>query len=195
LLTVLFNNFTRSKRAIYLYRFKSSFATSRRSWRVFGGHHGIRISRVDDDSRRSTSSTLASISSIDHGQRQLLAFEYIRQRRLPSQKPFWNGIITLKLLRKRVSSPSLSVSNFNSGGSWGLNKPLQCCRQKYDTSFAAVGVRHSVEPARWHRRGFRAYWHWKSRRIGGRPRVDAEVRALIRRMNRENPLPPCGLIK
>jgi hypothetical protein len=40
----------------------------------------------------------------------------------------------------------------------------------------------------WHRRGFRAYWRWKSRHIGGRPRIDAEVRALIRRMNRENPL-------
>ena len=25
---------------------------------------------------------------------------------------------------------------------------------------------------RWHRRGFRAYWHWKSRRAGGRPKID-----------------------
>src|SRR5260370_39432516 len=41
---------------------------------------------------------------------------------------------------------------------------------------------------RWHRRGFRAYWHWKSRHVGGRPRVDSEIRALIRRMSRENPL-------
>jgi hypothetical protein len=24
---------------------------------------------------------------------------------------------------------------------------------------------------RWHRRGFRAYWRWKSRRCGGRPRM------------------------
>lgn len=40
----------------------------------------------------------------------------------------------------------------------------------------------------WHRRGFRAYWHWKSGRRGGRPRIDREVRALIRRMSRENPL-------
>jgi hypothetical protein len=39
---------------------------------------------------------------------------------------------------------------------------------------------------RWHRRGFRAYWRWKFRHIGGRPRIDAEARALIRRMNREN---------
>jgi len=41
---------------------------------------------------------------------------------------------------------------------------------------------------RWHRRGFRVYWRWRSRRVGGRPRIDAEIRALIRRMNRENPL-------
>ena len=41
---------------------------------------------------------------------------------------------------------------------------------------------------RWHRRGFRAYWHWKSRRVGGRPKIDREIRDLIRRMNRENPL-------
>ena len=40
----------------------------------------------------------------------------------------------------------------------------------------------------WHRRGFRAYWRWKSRRRGGRPRIDREIRDLIRRMNKENPL-------
>lgn len=40
----------------------------------------------------------------------------------------------------------------------------------------------------WHRRGFRAYWRWKSWRRGGRPRIDRELRELIRRMSRENPL-------
>jgi hypothetical protein len=40
----------------------------------------------------------------------------------------------------------------------------------------------------WHRRGFRPYWRWKSRHVGGRPRVDSEMRGLIRRMSRENPL-------
>jgi len=40
----------------------------------------------------------------------------------------------------------------------------------------------------WHRRGFRAYWRWKSARRGGRPRIGREVRDLIRRMSRENPL-------
>ena len=41
---------------------------------------------------------------------------------------------------------------------------------------------------RWHRRGFRAYWHWRSRRLGGRPRINREIRDLIWRMSRENPL-------
>jgi hypothetical protein len=41
---------------------------------------------------------------------------------------------------------------------------------------------------RWHRAGFLSYWRWKSRPLGGRPRVDTELRALIRRMNVENPL-------
>jgi transposase InsO family protein len=40
---------------------------------------------------------------------------------------------------------------------------------------------------RWHRRGFRAYWRWKSWRRAGRPRIDRGLRALIRRMSRENP--------
>ena len=39
----------------------------------------------------------------------------------------------------------------------------------------------------WHRKGFRLYWTWKSRNRGGRPRIDREIRMLIRRMARENP--------
>ena len=32
---------------------------------------------------------------------------------------------------------------------------------------------------RWHRQGFRYYWRWKSRAKPGRPKLDAEVIALI----------------
>ncbi len=39
-----------------------------------------------------------------------------------------------------------------------------------------------------HQASFRRYWRWKSRSFGGRPRVDAELRALIRRMSVENRL-------
>jgi transposase InsO family protein len=41
---------------------------------------------------------------------------------------------------------------------------------------------------RWHRLGFRCYWHWKSRPRGGRPQIETDLRALIRRMSIENPL-------
>ncbi len=41
---------------------------------------------------------------------------------------------------------------------------------------------------RWHRAGFRRYWRWKSRPLGGRPQIDAELRVLIRRMSVDNPL-------
>jgi hypothetical protein len=41
---------------------------------------------------------------------------------------------------------------------------------------------------RGHRAGFRCYWHWKSRPPGGRPRIETELRVLIRRMSVENPL-------
>jgi len=44
---------------------------------------------------------------------------------------------------------------------------------------------HPDTVVRWHREGFRRYWAWKSRRVG-RPRVDTELRSLIRRMQREN---------
>src|SRR3981189_2582865 len=38
----------------------------------------------------------------------------------------------------------------------------------------------------WHRAGFRRYWRWKSRRRGGRPQIETELRALIRQMSTEN---------
>jgi transposase InsO family protein len=54
-----------------------------------------------------------------------------------------------------------------------------------------LGLARVVEPAtilRWHRAGFRTYWGWKSRGRAGRPRIERELRDLIRRMNTENPL-------
>ena len=41
---------------------------------------------------------------------------------------------------------------------------------------------------RWHRAGFRAYWRWKSGTRPGRPPVSRELRELIHRMSKENPL-------
>jgi len=40
---------------------------------------------------------------------------------------------------------------------------------------------------RWHQLGFKLYWRWKSRtRKLGRPKIDEELRQLIRQMSREN---------
>jgi putative transposase len=53
-------------------------------------------------------------------------------------------------------------------------------------------VLHFVRPETvigWHRRGFRLFWTWKSRRTG-RPGVPKDVRALIRELSTANPL--CG---
>ena len=38
----------------------------------------------------------------------------------------------------------------------------------------------------WQRAGFRRYWGWRSRPRGGRPKLNEEIRALIRRMLVEN---------
>ena len=41
---------------------------------------------------------------------------------------------------------------------------------------------------RWHRAGFRGYWRWKCGSRVGRPQIEIDLRALIRRMSIENPL-------
>jgi putative transposase len=48
-----------------------------------------------------------------------------------------------------------------------------------------------VKPATvvaWHRRGFRLFWTWKSRRRTGRPSTPADIRTLIRTRSDANPL-------
>lgn len=49
---------------------------------------------------------------------------------------------------------------------------------------------HFVQPAtviRWHRQGFKYYWTWKCRHKG-RPKIDRELRQLIRKISQSNPL-------
>jgi transposase InsO family protein len=41
---------------------------------------------------------------------------------------------------------------------------------------------------RWHREAWRLFWRWRSRSQGGRPRLSAEARELIRRISHANPL-------
>jgi transposase InsO family protein len=60
----------------------------------------------------------------------------------------------------------------------------RCCPRILD----AITIVRPETVVRWHRMGFVAYWRWKSRPLGGRPRIAKEVRDLIRRMSLENPL-------
>jgi len=53
----------------------------------------------------------------------------------------------------------------------------------------AVTIVRPETIVRWHRAGFRAFWHWKSRAKGaGKPQAPIEVRQLIRDMSLANPL-------
>ena len=46
----------------------------------------------------------------------------------------------------------------------------------------------ALRPVRWHRAGFRRYWRSEIPFPGGRPQIDADLRAPIRRMSVDNPL-------
>jgi hypothetical protein len=60
--------------------------------------------------------------------------------------------------------------------------------RRYPRILDAVTIVRPETVVRWHRMGFAAYWRWKSRPLGGRPRIGKEVRDLIRRISFENPL-------
>src|SRR5450631_4431935 len=50
----------------------------------------------------------------------------------------------------------------------------------YPRILDAITILRPETIVRWHRKGFAAFWRWKSRPLGGRPQVDKEVRDLIR---------------
>ena len=56
----------------------------------------------------------------------------------------------------------------------------------FPTILKVVTIIQPETLVRWHRVGFRRYWCWKSRRRGGRPQIETELRALIRQMSTEN---------
>jgi hypothetical protein len=63
--------------------------------------------------------------------------------------------------------------------------------QMYRSFPLILEVTTIVQPetlVRWHRAGFRRYWRWKSNSRGGRPPIEAKLRALIRQMSTENQL-------
>src|ERR1700674_3784206 len=77
------------------------------------------------------------------------------------------------------------------GRAWLTNNDRWFFIQLYRWFPSILQVLTIIRPetlVRWHRAGFRCYWRWKSRPLGGRPQIDTELRGLIRRMNVENPL-------
>ena len=56
------------------------------------------------------------------------------------------------------------------------------------TTLEALTVVRPETVIGWHRAGFRAYWRWKSRPCGGRPKKPLQIRQLIRDMSIANPL-------
>src|SRR5262245_29959796 len=58
----------------------------------------------------------------------------------------------------------------------------------FPSTVVALAIVRPETVIRWHRVGFRVYWRWRSRKQVGRPKVSAELRALIREMSRANPL-------
>jgi len=62
-----------------------------------------------------------------------------------------------------------------------------CLRRLWHGWHRALVVVQPATVVKWHRDGFQAYWRWRSRSTGGRPRIDREVRELIHDMWRSNP--------
>jgi transposase InsO family protein len=60
--------------------------------------------------------------------------------------------------------------------------------RRFPSTAGAIAIVRPETIVRWHRVGFRAYWRWRSRKRVGRPKVPAELRALVGEMSRANPL-------
>jgi hypothetical protein len=61
-------------------------------------------------------------------------------------------------------------------------------RQLYQASRRHLVLVRPETVLRWHRRGWRLYWRWRSGRHLGRPRLSSEIRELIDTMASHNPL-------
>jgi len=68
-------------------------------------------------------------------------------------------------------------------------RPWVCLSRLWRDWRSALAIVQPATVVAWHRAGFRLFWTWKVRRgRPGRPVISREVRDLIRKMCRENPL-------
>jgi hypothetical protein len=73
----------------------------------------------------------------------------------------------------------LSLSRKSRSRVWLRNIDRLILVWLYRRFLSTLDVISVVKPEmviRWHRRGVQACWRWKSRRRGGRPRIDREIR-------------------
>jgi hypothetical protein len=86
----------------------------------------------------------------------------------------------LAILNRTANRTSLRFQDRLFWGAWAK------CWQDWRSALLIVKPETVIK---WHRQGFRLYWRWKSKTgRPGRPRIDAEIRELIRRISQENPL-------
>jgi hypothetical protein len=85
----------------------------------------------------------------------------------------------LNILRRR-SPKRLVLKNFDRlifAGLYSMPKAL-----------SALTIVRPEPVIQWHRRGFRLYWRWKSKSVGGRPKLSTDIRQLISAISLANPL-------
>jgi transposase InsO family protein len=84
----------------------------------------------------------------------------------------------LNVLRRRVpSKPKLAVAD---------RLLFVWLYRLFPSVLNTIAIVQPETIIRWHRTGFRLYWCWKSRSRGGRPKVQMEIRRLIREMSLAN---------
>jgi transposase InsO family protein len=86
----------------------------------------------------------------------------------------------LIVLRRQLSSRARLTNN-------DRRFLLQLYR-RFPAILNALAIIQPETLVRWRRAGFRCYWRWKSRPRGGRPQIETNLRALIRRVSVENSL-------
>ena len=82
------------------------------------------------------------------------------------------------MLRRRVKRPPCVGSTANLIGA---------VAGRFRRLFAAILMVKPETVIKWDRAGWRLLWRWRARRSPGRPPIDADLRARIRRMWRDNP--------
>src|SRR6185295_16324897 len=86
----------------------------------------------------------------------------------------------LIVLRRRVRGRAQPTNNDR----WFLVQMYRWC----PSILTLVTIVRPETLVRWHRAGFRRYWRWKSKARGGRPRIESDLRTLIRQMSTEKQL-------